>query len=119
LYSTNHSCSVAHDRLRTVPLRTSGLTTASSCTDSELALNAGVSFTRQSFGLNAASPWNRSNDTVVRLENTNCPGRPKKSVVNGRSVLSNGVVAVGIIRPSNSVLLSPVTLRNVCCPMIG
>src|SRR5262245_20050298 len=108
-----------NDRFRTVPLRTSGLMTASSCTESALALNAGVNFTDQSFGLNAASPRNSSNCVVISSENRNCPDRPKNSVVNGLLVLSNGVVAVGIMRPSNSVLDVPVNTKKMCCPQIG
>ena len=49
------------------------------------------------------------------IENTRMSSLP----VNGRTVLSNGVVAVGIIRPSKSVADVPVMLRNVCWPMIG
>ena len=46
-------------------------------------------------------------------------GRPKKFPENGRSVLSNGVVAVGTCLPSKSRLATVVMSRNVCWPMIG
>ena len=65
--SANHSCSVVYVRLRVVPRRTSGLTTASSETSRWFTLNAGVTLTRQSIGLKAASPWKRS-----KLTNSGC-----------------------------------------------
>ena len=102
-----------------MPWSTFGLVCASSLNEKLLTPRVGVSLIRQSTGLKAASPWNRSNESEKKLSVKKLLGRPKKFPENGRSVLSNGVVWVGSCRPSKSRLATAVISRNVCWPMIG
>ena len=82
-------------------------------------LKTGVSLTRQSTGLKAASPWNRSSDRLKILRVEELVGPAEEVGWFGRRVLSNGVVAVGTWRGSKIACVAAVTSRKVCWPMIG
>ena len=90
---------------RSVPWSTFGLVCASSLNEKLLTPRVGASLIRQSTGLNAASPWNRSNESEKKSSVKKLLGRPKKFPENGRSVLSNARgLRSGSARPSKSRL---------------
>ena len=94
-----------------------GLTAPRSLNEKLLRPSVGVILIRQSTGLNAASPWNRSAEIEKKSRLTNELLRPKNWNEPGREVLSNPPEAgVGIDRGSKNSDARPETSRKVLWP---
>jgi hypothetical protein len=83
----------------------------------KLTLNAGCTRSRQSTGRNAVSPRNRSTEVRTTETGKYWPPRPKNGELSGRS--AETPLGVGRFRPSSSVSLTPVNVKNVRAPIAG